>query len=101
MWTEYPNWTVMWVLIFLALGVGLILLVAWMRNRQISASWWEWLLGGLGLLLLLTAIQNCVTAFAELESDAAWLLLALFGVPALIMLWVPAFRIWRRFRKVA
>lgn len=96
MWTVYSNWTVLWVLIFLALGVGLTLLVVWLRGRQISVSWWEWLLGALGMLLLLTAVQNFVTAFAELESDAAWLMLALFGFPAIVMLGVPAARIFRR-----
>ena len=96
MWTTFSNWTVMWVLIFFALGVGLTLLTTWLRSRQISVKWWEWLLGALGLLTFLIAIQNFVTGFAELESDAAWLMLAMFGIPAVILLAVPVSRIWRR-----
>ena len=96
MWTTFSNWMVMWVLIFFSLGVGLILLLTWLRSSQISVNWWEWLLGVLGLLSLLIAIQNFVTSFAELESDAAWLMLATFGIPALILLAVPVSRIWRR-----
>jgi len=98
MWTTFSNWTAMWIIIFFALGIGLTLLFVWLRSRQITVNWWEWLLGALGLLALLMAIQNFVTSFAELESDAAWLMLATFGVPALILLGIPASRIWRRFR---
>ena len=98
MWTTFSNWTAMWIIIFFALGIGLTLLFGWLRSRQITVNWWEWLLGALGLLALLMAIQNFVTSFAELESDAAWLMLATFGVPALILLGIPASRIWRRFR---
>lgn len=88
----------MWFLIALIFGVGLTALVFWLRNRKIVVKWYEWLIGGVGLLLLLYAIQNVVAAFAEVEPEAAWLLLLTFGLPAIILLVLSWQLVWRHNR---
>ena len=76
----------MWFIVALVVGVGLTALVMWLRNRDISVTWYEWIIGIIGLLLLLFTIQNSLTAITELESTASMMFLLVFGLPALILL---------------
>ncbi len=76
----------MWFIIALVLGAALVALVMWLRNRNISLAWYEWLIGLLGLALLLFTIQNLVGSLTELEPTAAYMFLLATGLPALILL---------------
>jgi hypothetical protein len=76
----------MWFLIGLILGALLLGLATWMRRKNISLTWYEWLIGIVGLVLLVFTIQNFVGSIAELESSAAWMFLLVVGLPALILL---------------
>ena len=89
----------MWFIIALILGAGLLALVLWLRNRKIVVTWYEWLIGALGLLLLLFTIQNFVASFAEYEEYAAWTFLWMLGVPAIILLAIACLLPWWRHRK--
>lgn len=86
----------LWLIIALIVGVGLTVLVFWLRNRDIKVKWYEWFIGIIGLLLLLFTIQNYIGAQAELESTAANMFLVVTGLPALILLAVAATLVWRR-----
>ena len=89
----------MWFIFGLIVGAGLLLLVMWLRNRNIVMKWYEWLIGVIGLGLLLLMIQNIIGSVREMETLAAWQFLWIIGLPALIFLslawWLP----WRRRRK--
>ena len=76
----------MWLIIGLVAGAALLALVIWLRSRDIKVTWYEWLIGVIGLLLLLFTIQNLVGSFAELEPTAAYMFLLVTGLPALILL---------------
>ena len=91
----------MWFIVALIFGAGLVALVLWLRNRKIAVSWYEWLIGILGLLLLLFTIQNFSASFAEYEEHAAWTFLWVFGVPAIILLAVASLLPWLRHRRAA
>jgi hypothetical protein len=86
----------LWLILGLLLGVVGYWLVTWTRARGIRVTWYEYLIEIAALILALVAIQNFVASLAELEPQAAWILLALFGVPALILACVGGFMIWRR-----
>jgi len=88
----------MWFIIALVVGIALTALVLWLRGRDIKVTWYEWLIGLVGLALLLYTVQNFVTAFAELESQAAWMFLLVLGLPAVILLAVAWQLVWRRQR---
>lgn len=88
----------MWFIIGIVLGVALLGLVLWLRSRDIKVSWYEWLIGVIGLLLLLFTIQNFVGSFIELEPTAAWMFWLVTGLPALILLAVAWQLAWRRHR---
>jgi hypothetical protein len=88
----------MWLIIGLVAGAAVLGLVMWMRSRDISVKWYEWLIGAIGLLLLLFTIQNFFGSQAELESTAANMFLLVTGLPALILLAVSWQLIARRQR---
>ena len=61
----------MWLIIGLILGAGLLALVLLLRTRKIAVKWYEWLIGAIGLILLLFTIQNFTGSLAEHEEFAA------------------------------
>ena len=89
----------MWFIIALILGAGLVALWLWLRSRKVAVTWYEWLIGILGLLLLLFTIQNFSASFAEHEEHAAWKFLLVFGLPAIILLAVACLLPWLRHRR--
>jgi uncharacterized membrane protein len=90
----------MWFLIGLIIGAGLLALALWLRSRGIAVRWYEWLIGAIGLLLLLFTIQNFSASFAEYEEFAAWTFLWVFGLPSVILLTIACLLPWRRHRGV-
>ena len=89
----------MWFIIGLILGAGLLALVLFLRTGRFTVKWYEWLIGGIGLLLLLFTIQNFFGSLAEHEEFAAWTFLWLSGVPSIILIGVSVFVPWRRYLK--
>ncbi len=76
----------MWLIIGLIAGAAVLGLVLWMRGKDVSVKWYEWLIGAIGILLLLFTIQNYAGSLAELESTAANMFLLVSGLPAIILL---------------
>ena len=75
---------------------GLVWLVLWIRSANIAVKWYEWLIGAIGLLIGMIAIENFFSAFVEFESGAAWKYILVFGLPALILLAVAIQLVFRR-----
>ncbi len=88
----------MWLIVGLIVGAALIGLELWVRNKNLVVTWYDRLIGAVGIILLLFTIQNSVTAITELESTASWMFLLVFGLPALILLAVAWQLIARRQR---
>ena len=76
----------MWLIIGMILGALILGLVLWLRSKNMSMKWYEWLIGIIGVALLLFTIQNFVGSYAEFESTAGNVYLLLLGLPALILL---------------
>jgi hypothetical protein len=76
----------MWLIIGLIAGAAVLGLVLWLQSKNVSVKWYEWLIGAIGLLLLLFTIQNFAGSLAELESTAANMFLLVSGLPAVILL---------------
>ena len=85
-------------MIGIVIGIALLGLAVWMRNKGISLTWYEWIIGVVGLFLLLFTIQNFVGSRIELESTAANMFLLITGLPALILLAIAWQLAWRRQR---
>ncbi len=75
---------------------GLVWLVLWIRSAGILVKWYEWLIGAIGLLIGIVAVENFFAAFVEFETGAAWKYLLVFGLPALILLAVSVQLVFRR-----
>ncbi|KSV18848.1 MAG: dehalogenase [Dehalococcoides mccartyi] len=76
----------MWFIIGLIVG-GLILGLIWLLKRNnFSLTWYEWLIGIIGLGLLLFTIQNFFGSLEEVESKAAAMFWLVTGLPSLILL---------------
>ncbi len=91
----------MWVVRFvvgIVLALALLGLVLWLRRREIRVAWYEWLMGSLGLLLLIFAVELIITFTAEFERVAAWNAFFIFGLPALVLLGLAVFLPWWRLR---
>ena len=89
----------MWLIIGLVFGAGLLMLVLWLRKREIRVKWYEWIICALGLLLLLFTIQNFTASFAEYEGHAAWTFLWIFGLPAIVLIGIALMLPWLRYRR--
>ena len=87
-----------WFVFALVLGAGVLALVLWLRSRDIKVTWYEWLIGIVGLLLLLIAVQHYVGSLAEMYPAAGWMGALIVGVPALVLLAVAWLLAWRRQR---
>ncbi len=46
----------MWLIIGLAVGAALLRLEMWVRNKSLAVTWYDRLIGAIGLLLLLFTI---------------------------------------------
>lgn len=76
----------LWLILGLVIGAGAVWIAVRSRNNdEMATPWYGWVLGILALLFGLLAIEVFVNSLAELESQAAWMGLAAFGVPALIL----------------
>ncbi|ADJ26787.1 reductive dehalogenase anchoring protein [Dehalogenimonas lykanthroporepellens BL-DC-9] len=76
----------MWLIIGLLLGALLIWLISFLKDKGITMKWYEWVIGLIGVALLLFTIQNYVGSLAELEPTAANMFLLVTGLPAVILL---------------
>ncbi|MGI2335898.1 MAG: dehalogenase [Dehalogenimonas sp.] len=76
----------MWLIIGLILGAFLIWLFSFLKDKGITMKWYEWVVGLIGLFLLLFTIQNYFGSLAELEPTAANMFLLVTGLPAIILL---------------
>jgi hypothetical protein len=88
----------MWLIVGLIVGAAVLALALWSNNRGVSIKWYDWVIGVIGLLLLLFTIQNFFGSNAELEPTAANLFLLVTGLPSLILLVVAWQLIARRAR---
>ena len=76
----------MWFVIALILGGLVGALALWMRSKDMKIAWYTWLIGIVGLFLLLFTIQNYVGSVNEFESSAASMFLVVMGIPSVVLL---------------
>ena len=87
-------WEFMFFMFGLVLGVVGMLLFQVVR-RGVVISWYEWLIGAIGVVLLYLGVWHFFGALRELEPTAGWLGLAVIALPGIILL-VVAWQLARR-----
>ena len=86
----------MWFLIALILGAVIGGLLLWMRSRNMNLTWYEWVIGVIGLLMVLFGVQNYFGSVAEVELSAAPMYLLVVALPGLVLLALAGFLAYRR-----
>lgn len=90
-----------WFIFGLFVGAGVMYLVLWLHRRQTKVTWYEWLMGAIGLILVVLIVQNFSGSYAEMEPKAAWMGVLVMGIPAVILLGFAIGLPWRRQRRLA
>jgi len=86
----------MWLILGLLLGAG----IYWLATQsKFKLTWYEWVLGVIGIILILFTIQNYFASVAELEPRAAGFMVLLFGLPGLILLVLAGILAWLKNRR--
>ena len=75
-----------WLIAGLIIGAAVLWLVSWLRGRNTQLPWYVWVIGGIGIVLLLLSLQSYFATIAEWEPLAANLSLLVLGLPAIILL---------------
>jgi len=76
----------MWFIAGLIIGAVCVGLIWFLKIRNYTLTWYEWLLSFIGIALLLFTIQNFFASLAEIEDQAASLFLLVTGIPSIIIL---------------
>jgi len=76
----------MWLVVALVIGFALAALIAWMRSKGIKLTWYEWLIGVVGFILVLFAVQNFFEVRDEFNPTAANNFLLFVGLPGLVLI---------------
>jgi len=73
--------------VFYIVAMAGVAVMVWLLAKKSNLlRWYEWLIGISGYLLALVALQNWAASLQEVEPRAAWILLMIIGIPALILL---------------
>jgi len=77
-------------------GAALMGLVVWLAQKEIGLRWYEWLIGVLGFMMAVWAVNDFFALIAEHNEAAGRTLLWILGIPAVILLALAVFLPWRR-----
>ena len=91
----------LWGAVFVAIAIGLTLLIQWIRRNNIETKWWDWLFGLVGLVLLVFTVQNVLGSLEETEPKAAWMFLVVTGIPSLVLMAIAVQLVRMRRRHIA
>ena len=83
-----------WLVLGIVIGAGGWWLASWTRAKKIAVKWYEWVLGVIAVGLGLLALQNYYAFLREMEPQAAVVMLAVLGIPALVIAAIAVFLVW-------
>ncbi|MGI2336496.1 MAG: dehalogenase [Dehalogenimonas sp.] len=89
-----------WVIIAFIFGAGLIGLLYWLRNKNITLKWFEWIIAAIGVLLLFGSLQHYLGSIREDYPGPGLYGALIFGIPALILFALVWQLVIRRHKKI-
>ena len=78
----------MWLAVGFILGILVLGVSWWLKDKIRLMVWYEWLVGIVGLVLLFFTIQNYFGSVEEFQTKPAMMFLLVTGLPGLILLGV-------------
>lgn len=88
-----------WIIFAFFLGAALVWFLVWLQKTQRSLKWYEWLIGILGIMLLIGSVQHYLGSVREDYLTPGVIGAMIFGIPALILFAVDWQLIVRRTKK--
>ena len=86
----------MWFFIALVVGAAFVALEWWTRRQNIVVTWYDRLIGAVGVILLLFTLQFYIGSQLEFAPGPANFYLLVVGLPGLLLIAVAGSLIWRR-----
>ncbi|MCP4141243.1 MAG: hypothetical protein GY755_13330 [Chloroflexi bacterium] len=74
-----------WLVFGSIIGGLIVSFVNYLNKIGVQLIWFEWLLFGLGTLLIVFGVETLVHSLAEFQPQAGWMGLLFMSVPAIIM----------------
>lgn len=89
----------MWLFLGFLFGGFVFWLAGYLKGKGSGITWYEWILGLIGIALLLFTIQNYFASYYEFWPKAASMFLLISGLPAVIFLAITGLLIARNTKK--
>ena len=90
----------LWLVLGILIGVGWSWLLSWSRARRLRIGWLVWFLLILALVAALSGVQNFVALIEEYEERAAWNIIPIYGLQALIPGGLAVLLLWWQVRRI-
>ena len=80
------SWEWFWYVVTgFVMGGGSVFIVTKLNAMDIKLLWYEWILGGLFMLIFMFMGQTFIASFKEFKPRAAWMTLIFMGFPAILI----------------
>lgn len=80
------SWEWFWYVVTgFVMGSASVFIVTKLNAMDIKLLWYEWILGGLVMLIFMFMVQTFIASFKEFKPRAAWMTLVFMGVPILLI----------------
>jgi hypothetical protein len=90
----------LWLILGVVIGVGALWLASWARAKNVKINWLAWVLIAIAVISALSGIQNFVELMGEYEERAAWMMIPMYGLQAVVPAALAALLVWRGQKKV-
>lgn len=75
-----------WLIFTFVFGAAIFGLISWLRGKSLTLTWYEWLIGAFGVLLLIGTVQHYLGSLREDYPGPGLLGALIFGIPGLVLL---------------
>ena len=83
---RYVSWEWFWyVLTGFIMGSVSVFIVTKLNAMDIQLLWYEWILGGLSMLIFMFMVQTFIASFNEFKARAAWMTIVFMGFPIILI----------------
>ena len=80
------SWEWFWYVVTgFVMGGGSVFIVTKLNAMDIKLLWYEWILGGLFMLIFMFMVQIFIASFKEFKPRAAWMTIVFMGFPILLI----------------
>lgn len=80
------SWEWFWYVVTgFVMGGASVYFVTKLNAMDIKLLWYEWILGGLFMLIFMFMVQTFIASFNEFKPRAAWMALVFMGSPIILI----------------